>query len=45
MIPFIRFIRACLFLIEALTYNPPRTIQENQSEFDRDTETEKPLFL
>lgn len=45
MTQFIRFIRACLFIIEVLTYNPPPTIRENQSEFDHDPEIKEPLFL
>ena len=41
----ISILRACLFLIEVLTYNPPKTIRENQPDIDKDIDTDEPLFL
>lgn len=45
MTKLLTFLRACLFLIEQFTFNPPPTIRENQGEYDKDCDTDEPLFL
>jgi len=41
MIRILLILRACLFLLEALTIHPPKTIRENQ----KDSDTDENLFI
>jgi hypothetical protein len=45
MIKFIQFFRAIFTLIEVFCFNPPPTIRENQGEYDKDADSDQPLFL